>query len=71
MTPEKKQRVGTAAGFLSGVLTCLDALRDKSVLWPPDAAWRALRNPQRLEFGGGVALIVVTLVLTITRKRSV
>jgi hypothetical protein len=33
MTPEKKRRVATAAGFLSGVLACLDALRDARMFW--------------------------------------
>jgi len=70
MTPEKKRRVATAVGFLWGVLACLDVLRDASVVWPPDAVWNALRNPQHLELGGGIALIVVTLVLTIGRNWS-
>jgi len=70
MTPEKKRRVATAVGFLSGVLACLDALHDASIFWPPDAVWNALLNPQRLELGGGVALIVITLVLTIGRSWS-
>ncbi len=70
MTTEKKRRVATAAGFLSGVLACLDALRDKSVLWPPDVVWQSLRNPQRLEFGAGVMLMLVTLVITALRGRS-
>jgi hypothetical protein len=67
MTQEKKRRVATAVGFLSGVLACLDALHDAGILWPPDAVWEALRNPQRVELGGGIALIVVTLALTIGR----
>ena len=64
MTPEKTRRVATAAGFLSGVLASMDALRDAKTFWPPDAVWEALRNPQRLELGGGIALIVVTLVIS-------
>ena len=28
--------------FLSGVLACLDAVRDTRVLWPPDVLWQAL-----------------------------
>ena len=70
MTPEKKQRVATAVGFLSGVIASLDAIRDQRILWPPDSLWEALASPQRLELGGGVALIVVTLILTIARKRT-
>jgi hypothetical protein len=65
MTPEKKRRVATAVGFLSGVLACLDALRDARVLWPPDMVWEALRGPQRLELGAGIALIVVSFVTSV------
>jgi hypothetical protein len=68
MTPEKTRRVATAAGFLSGVLASMDALRDAKALWPPDAVWEALRNPQRLELGGGIALMVVTLVISALRN---
>lgn len=68
MTQEKKRRVATAVGFLSGVLACLDALRDTRILWPPDAVWEALRNPQRMELGGGIALMVVSLALSIGRN---
>jgi hypothetical protein len=69
MTPEKKRRVATAAGFLSGILASLDALRDARIFWPPDAVWEALRNPQRLELGAGIALIVVNIVLSIVAGR--
>lgn len=69
MTPEKMRRVATAARFLSGVIPCLDALRDATLFWPPDAVWVSLRHPQRLELGGGIALIVVTLVTTIVTRR--
>ena len=65
MTPEKTRRVATAAGFLAGVLASMDALRDARIFWPPDAVWEALRNPQRLELGGGIALILVTLVISV------
>jgi hypothetical protein len=70
MTPEKSRRVATAVGFLSGMLASLDALRDAKILWPPDVVWAALKSPQRLELGGGIALIVVTLVSTIVRRGS-
>jgi hypothetical protein len=69
MTPEKKRRVATAAGFLSGILASLDALRDARIFWPPDAVWEALRNPHRLELGAGIALIVVNIVLSIVAGR--
>ncbi|HUC29373.1 MAG TPA: hypothetical protein VMR80_07310 [Candidatus Acidoferrum sp.] len=70
MAGEKQRRVATAAGFLSGVLACLDALRDVAVLWPPDAVWEALRSPKRLELAGGIALITVTLLITMLRERQ-
>jgi hypothetical protein len=65
MQSSKGRRIATATAFLSGVITCLDALRDANALWPPDAVWEALRRPHRLELCGGIALIVVTLVMTI------
>ena len=69
ITSDKGRRVATALGFLSGVLACLDALRDAKVVWPPDAAWEALRHPQRLEMGGGITLIVVTLIVSAVRSQ--
>jgi hypothetical protein len=68
MTPEKKQRVATAAGFLSGVLACLDALREPRIFWPPDVVWGALRNPQRLEFCAGIVLMLVSFVTSAMRR---
>ena len=70
MTPGKSRRVATAVGFLSGMLASLDALHDAKVFWPPDVVWATLRSPQRLELGGGIALIVVTLVSTMARRGS-
>jgi hypothetical protein len=60
--------VATAAGFLSGVLACLDALREAGIFWPPDVVWQGLRNSQRLELGGGIALVVVTIVISVVRR---
>ena len=68
MTPDKKRRVATAAGFLSGILACLDALRDAREFWPPDVVWEALRAPHRLELGAGIALIVVSFVISVVRR---
>jgi hypothetical protein len=70
MTPDKKRRVATAVGFLSGVLASLDALRDARFFWPPDAVWEGLRNPQRLELGGELALVVVTLLTSVLQRRD-
>jgi hypothetical protein len=70
MTSDKKQRAATAIGFISGLLACLDPLRDLREWWPPDEVWSMLRPPQRLEFGAGIALIVVTLVISTVRRRS-
>lgn len=70
MSPDKQKRVANAIGFLIGVFACLDPLRDNKILWPPDALWQNLRNPQRLEFGSGIALIVVTIVISIVQNRT-
>jgi hypothetical protein len=70
MTPEKKRRLETAAGFLSGVLACMDAVRDARVVWPAAEMWRGLRSVKRLEFGAGVALIVVSFVISIVRRKE-
>jgi hypothetical protein len=68
MTPEKKKRVTHALGFVSGVIACLDAIRDQKILWPPAELWEALRNVQRLKLAAGLALILVSLVLTVERR---
>jgi hypothetical protein len=67
MTPEKKKRVTNAVGFLSGVLACLDAVRDAQIFWPLGELWDGLRHGQRMELGAGIALIVVSFVLMTTR----
>jgi hypothetical protein len=70
MTPDKKRRVAMAGIFLSGVLACLDAVKDLRDFWPPDLVWEALRNPQRLKFGAGIALMVVSFVTSVVRRRA-
>jgi len=70
MTPEKKRRVSHALGFVSGVLACLDAIRDKKTAWPPAELWSELRSMQRIELAAGIALILITIVLSIVRKSS-
>jgi hypothetical protein len=69
MTPEKQRRIATASGFISGVIACLDALRDAKIVWPPDEAWAVLRRPQRLELAVGIVLMVVSLVTSAVRRR--
>jgi hypothetical protein len=70
MTPDKQRRVAMAVGFLSGVLACLDALRDARIFWPPEAVRAALRSPQRLELGGGIVLVAVTFLTSIAQRRD-
>jgi len=70
MTAEKQRRAATAAGFLFGVLACLDAVRDNRVVWPLDALWAALQSRQRLELGGGIALILVALVSSVLLRKE-
>jgi hypothetical protein len=70
MTPAQQQRLAIAVGFLAGLLASLHVLRDCKVWWPPDAVWEVLQGPQRLELGGGMALIVVTLVIWIVRQHE-
>ena len=55
MTPDKKRRIATATGFLSGVLACMDALRDATV-------------SHKLELCGGIALMIVTLITSVKRR---
>jgi hypothetical protein len=70
MTPEKKRRVAVAGIFLSGVLACLDAIKDARIFWPPDVVWEGLRNPNRLKLGAGIALIVVSFVTSALQRRA-
>ena len=70
MTPEKKRRVATAGIFLSGVLACLDAVKDARIFWPPDVLWEGLGNPNRLKLVAGIALIVVSFVTSALRRRA-
>jgi hypothetical protein len=70
MPHSRKQRIANAVGFLSGVLACMDALRDGGVYWPPSAVWAASSGAHRMELGGGIALILVTLVVAVWRPSS-
>ena len=69
MTADKQLRVATAAGFLAGVLACLNALRDAKVVWPPDAAWAVMPHAQRLEIGAGIAMILIAVLVSVVRPR--
>ena len=64
----KGRRIATASGFVSGVIASLDALKDAPETWPPDALWRVLNRPHRFELCGGIALILVTFVVSLKRK---
>jgi hypothetical protein len=66
--PGKGRRVATAIGFLSGVLACLDALRDAKVVWPLDELWGVLSHPKRLQLGAGIVLIVVSFIISVARR---
>jgi hypothetical protein len=66
----KGRRIAIATGFVSGVIACLDAVRDVPQAWPPDVLWEALTRPHRLELCGGIAVMLVTLIVSIVRPRS-
>jgi len=70
MTAGKGQRLATAVGFLAGMYACLHVLRDVRVVWPPDALWSALAHQQRVELVGGIALIVVSVVIALRRPTA-
>lgn len=69
MTADRQLRVATAAGFLAGVLACLNALRDAKVVWPPDAAWAVMPHAQRLQMGAGIAMILIAVLVSVVRPR--
>jgi hypothetical protein len=70
VTSDQQRRVATAVSFLSGVLAAMHALRDARVFWPPDVVWATLEKPQQLELGVGIALIVVSFVVSIVTRRD-
>jgi len=61
----KGRRFATALGFLSGVIACLDALRDVHTYWPPDTVWEALTHAKCVELAGGLMLMAVSLIVSI------
>lgn len=70
MTSDKQTRVATAVGFLAGLYACLNALGDARIVWPPDAAWAVMTSAHRWEVGGGMALMAVTLIVSVVRQRG-
>ncbi|MGA7908332.1 MAG: hypothetical protein WCA16_13070 [Candidatus Sulfotelmatobacter sp.] len=70
MAADKTRRLANALGFLAGVLASLDALRDTKLFWPPAVLWDRLQHAQRLELGGGITLMVVSMIFAVVRRRS-
>jgi hypothetical protein len=71
MPPEKRKRIAPAVLFLFGVLASLKAVADSGAFWPPDVVWASLSNPHRVQLFGGVAMIVVAVVISLgMRKRA-
>lgn len=68
MNPEQGRRLATAVGFLAGLLACLDALRNRKIFWPLSAVWHSLPGPQQLELSGGIALILITLIVWVVQQ---
>ena len=60
--------MATAIGFLSGVLACLDVLRDAKVVWPLGELWGVLSHPKRLQLGAGIVLMVVSFIISVARR---
>ena len=48
----------------------MDAVRETRIFWPLDEFWEGLLHAQRVEFGAGIALIMVSIVLMRMRKRT-
>lgn len=70
MPSSKGRRLATAVGFVSGVITCLDAVHDAKTSWPPNAVWAMLRRPQKVELCAGLALMIITLILSIVPHKQ-
>jgi hypothetical protein len=69
MPPEKRKRIAPAVLFLFGVLASLKAVGESGTFWPPDVVWASLSNPHRFQLCGGVAMIVVAIVISIALRR--
>ena len=70
MPPEKRKRIAPAVLFLFGVLASLKAVSDSGTFWPPDVVWTSLSNPHRLQLCGGVAMMVVAVVIVAMKKKQ-
>lgn len=70
MPPEKRKRIAPAVLFLFGVLASLKAVSDSGTFWPPDVVWASLSNPHRLQLCGGVAMMVVAVVIVAMKKKQ-
>jgi hypothetical protein len=70
MITARKRRVGNAIGFLAGFLACMYAVREKEIFWPPNVLWASLRNVQRVEFVGGLLLIVIIAARIALQKKG-
>ncbi|MGH9495064.1 MAG: hypothetical protein ACRD3B_08715 [Candidatus Sulfotelmatobacter sp.] len=67
---ERRKRIAPAVLFLFGVLASLKAVGDSATFWPPDVVWAALSNPHRVQLCGGVAMMVVAVVISVAITRS-
>jgi len=67
---DRRRRVASAILFLFGLIASMNAVRDERVLWPPAALWAVLSPPHRLQLCGGIALILVSLFMTIFVRRD-
>ena len=68
MPPEKRKRIAPAVLFLFGVLASLKAVADCRTFWPPDVVWESLSNPHRVQLCGGIAVIVVAIVISVAMR---
>jgi hypothetical protein len=70
MPAKKRKRIAPAVLFLFGVLASLKAVGDSQAFWPPDVLWASLSNPHRVQLCGGVAMIVVAIVISIALRQQ-
>lgn len=68
MASPKGRRAASAVLFLFGVLASAKALTDATVAWPPSTVWSQLRNPHKFQLCGGIAVILVSLIMFFLRR---